>query len=264
MSAAARWRISCGGASRTMGWRRHCWPRAHRRCSTKGLISTSPQHPILLNVGGGTVEDIVRWSESYHGLAAALLATRTPSLLNEGTNFNDNYVFPYQPVKVNDVAGAIQIQDAFELYEWFESPGDPVYYAPHLADSMLPGVPFKRILFQLARLDLTMPNMATTRLIKAANHPTTWEYRHDIALADGLSLPQDPHPFLALFIGISGSTVEFPSLDGIQIGLAAQQQVAGFFASDGRTAPDPNTFLPGGFPQGLFEVPAHLPEDNGY
>ena len=218
----------------------------------------------VLNVGGGTVEDIVRWSESYHGLAAALLATRTPSLLNEGTNFNDNYVFPYQPVKVNEVAGAIQIQDAFELYEWLESPGDPVYYAPHLADSMLPGVPFKRILFQLARLDLTMPNMATTRLIKAANHPTTWEYRHDIALADGLQLPQDPHPFLALFIGISGSTVEFPSLDGIQIGLAAQQQVAGFFASDGQTAPDPNTFLPSGFPPGLFEVPAHLPEDNGY
>jgi pimeloyl-ACP methyl ester carboxylesterase len=218
----------------------------------------------VLNVGGGTVEDIVRWSESYHGLAAALLGARTPSLLNEGTDFNDNYVFPYQGVKVNDVAGAIQIQNAFEFYEWFEAPGDPVYYAPHLADSMLPGVPFKRILFQLARLDTTMPNMATTRLIKAANHPTTWEYRHDIALADGLQLPQDPHPFLALFIGISGSTVEFPSLDGILIGLAAQQQVAGFFASDGQTAPDPNTFLPAAFPQGLFEIPAHLPEDNGY
>jgi hypothetical protein len=218
----------------------------------------------VLNVGGGSVEDIVRWSESYHGLAAAILGARTPSLLNEGTDFNDNYVFPYQPVLVNDVAGAIQIQNAFELYEWFESPGDPVYYAPHLADSMLPGVPFKRILFQLARLDLTMPNMAATRLVKAANHPTTWEYRHDLALADGLQLPQDPHPFLALFIGISGSTVEFPSLDGILIGLAAQQQVAGFFASDGQTAPDPNTFLPSAFPQGLFEIPAHLPEDNGY
>src|ERR1017187_2712219 len=218
----------------------------------------------VLNVGGGSVEDIVSWSESYHGLAAALLGARTPSLLNEGTDFNDNYVFPYQPVLVNDVPGAIEIQNAFELYEWFESPGDPVYFAPHMAASMLPGVPFKRILFQLARLDTTMPNMATTRLIKAANHPTTWEYRHDIALADGLQVPQDPHPFLALFIGISGSTVEFPSLDGIQIGLAAQQQVAGFFASDGQTAPDPNTFLPAGFPQGLFEVPAHLPEDNGY
>ena len=218
----------------------------------------------VLNVGGGSVEDIVRWSESYHSLAAAILAARTPSLLNEGSDFHDNYVFPYQPVLVNEVPGAIQIQNAFELYEWLESPGDAVYYAPHMADSMLPGVPFKRILFQLARTDLTMPNMATTRLIKAANHPTTWEYRHDIALADGLPLPQDPHAFLALFIGFSGTTVEFPSLDGILICLAAQQQVAGFFASGGLTAPDPNTFLPASLPQGLFEIPPHLPEDNGY
>jgi hypothetical protein len=30
--------------------------------------------------------------------------------------------------------------------------------------------------------------------------------------------------------------VEFPSLDGIPIGLAAQQQVAGFFAFGGLTA----------------------------
>jgi len=218
----------------------------------------------VLNVGGGSVVDIVRWSPTYHPLAAALLGSRTPSLLNEGTDFNDNYVFPYQPVKVNDVPGAIAIQNAFELYEWLDSPGDPVYYAPHLVASPLPGRPYKKILFQLARDDETMPNMATTRLIKAANHPTTWEYRHDLALADGLQVPQDPHPFLALFIGISGTTVEFPSLDGILIGLAAQQQVAGFFASDGQSAPDPNTFLAPGIPQGLFEIPAHLPEDNGY
>jgi pimeloyl-ACP methyl ester carboxylesterase len=224
-----------------------------------------PNVPVsVLNVGGGTVEDIVRWSESYHGLAAAILGAHVPSLLNEGADFNDNYVFPYQPVKVNDVPGAIAIQNAFELYEWLQSPGDAVYYAPHMAASPLPGMPYKRILFQLARLDNTMPNMATTRLIKAANHPTTWEYRHDIALANGLQVPQDPHPFLALFIGISGSTIEFPSLDAIVIGLAAQQQVAGFFASNGRTAPDPNTFLPVGYATGLFEVPPHLPEDNGY
>ena len=218
----------------------------------------------VLNVGGGSVVDIVRWSPAYHSLAADLLGSRTPSLLNEGTDFNDNYVFPYQPVDVNEVPGAIAIQNAFELYEWFEAPGDPVAWAPHMAASPLPGVPYKRILFQLARKDLTMPNMTTTRLIKAANQPTTWIYRHDLALADGLDLPQDPHPFLALFIGISGNTVEFPSLDGILIGLAAQQQVAGFFASGGITAPDPNTFLPSAIPQGLFQIPAALPENNGY
>ena len=218
----------------------------------------------VLNVGGGTVADIVRWSNSYHPLAAALLGARTPSLLNVGTNFNDNYVFPYQPVKVNDVPGAIEIQNAFELFEWLDAPGDPVYYAPHLVASSLPGVRAKHILFQLARADQTMPNLATTRLVKAANHPTTWMYRHDLALADGLPVPQDPHPFLALFIGISGSTVNLPSPTAALIGLAAQQQVAGFFTSDGKTAADPNTFLPSFLPQGLYEKPAHLPEDLGY
>jgi pimeloyl-ACP methyl ester carboxylesterase len=219
----------------------------------------------VLNVGGGTVVDIVRWSSAYHSLAAALLGARMPSLLNEGTNFNDNYVFPYQPVLVNEVPGAIQIQNVFELYEWLESPGDPVYYAPHLVSSSLPGVQAKNILFQFARADMTMPNPATTRLIRAANMQFwTWEYRHDLALADGLPLPQDPHPFLVLFIGISGSTVEFPSLQAILIGLAAQQQVAEYLASDGMVIPDPNTFLSSSLPQGLFEVPTALPEDLGY
>jgi hypothetical protein len=219
----------------------------------------------VLNVGGGTVVDIVRWSSAYHGLAAALLATRTPSLLNEGTDFNDNYPFQFQAVRVNDVPGAIQIQNALELYEWLESPGDPVYYAPHLVSSPLPGVPAKHILFQLARADRTMPNPATTRLIEAANlRLQTWMYRHDLALADGLDLPLDPHPFLALFIGISGTSVQFPPLDGLLIGLAAQQQVAGYLSSDGATIPDPNTFVPSFLPQGLFEVPAHFPEDMGY
>jgi hypothetical protein len=219
----------------------------------------------VLNVGGGTIVDIVRWSSSYHGLAAAELASRVPSLLNAGNDFNDNYVFPFQPVKVNDVPGAIQIQNAFELYEWLESPGDPVYYAPHLVNSSLPGVPAKHILFQFARADTTMPNPATTRLINAAFlRPSTWEYRHDLALAAGLPLAQDPHPFLALFFGISGSTVEIPNLDEILIGLAAQHQAAAFYASDGQTIADPNTFLPASLPQGLFEVPARLPEDLGY
>ena len=219
----------------------------------------------LLNVGGGTIVDIVRWSDSYHALAAAELANRMPSLLNAGSDFNDNYVFPFQPVKVNDVPGAIDIQNAFELYEWLESPGDPVYYAPHLVASSLPGVPAKHILFQFARADTTMPNVATTRLINAAFlRPSTWEYRHDLAMAAGLPLPQDPHPFLVLFFGISGDTVEIPNLDEILIGLAAQQQAAAFFQSDGQTILDPNTLLPSSLPPGLFEIPARLPVDLGY
>ncbi len=68
-----------------------------------------------------------------------------------------------------------------------------------------------------------------------------------------------------LFIGISGSTVEFPSLQGILIGLAAQlQRLAQYLASDGMVIPDPNTFLSPSLPQGLFQIPTALPEDLGY
>ena len=110
-----------------------------------------------------------------------------------------------------------------------------------------------------------MPNMATTRLIKAANHPTTWEYRHDIALADGLPLPQDPHPFLALFIGISGTTVQFPSLDGILIGLAAQQAGGGVLRLRRADRAGPQ-YVPAvrRFRRDCSKFRAHLPEDNDY
>ncbi len=109
-----------------------------------------PKVRASVNVGGSTVAVVYRAvGSSYHSLAAALLAARVPSLLNEGTDFNDNYVYPYQPVKVNDVAGAIPIQNAFELYEWLQSPGDPVYYAPHLVSSSLLGVRARTSCFSL-------------------------------------------------------------------------------------------------------------------
>ena len=53
-------------------------------------------------------------------------------------------------------------------------------------------------------------------------------------------------------------------MQAILIGLAAHEQVARYLASDGMVFPDPNTFLPSSIPQGLFEVPAALPEDLGY
>jgi hypothetical protein len=120
------------------------------------------------------------------------------------------------------------------------------------------------VLFQFARLDDTMPNVATSRLIQAAGQPTVWEYRHDLALSEGLQVPNDPHPFLVMFIGINGTTVELPTLDGIAIGLAAQRQIAGYFESDGTSAPSASGFLPPGYDPNLFQIPANLPENNGY
>ena len=72
-------------------------------------------------------------------------------------------------------------------------------------------------------------------------------------------LPKNPHSYLELFLGVGGN-VTLPSLPGIFLSLAAQSQVAGFFASDGTTVPNMNDIFPGPF----FEIPSTLPNDLGY
>jgi hypothetical protein len=210
----------------------------------------------VMNVGGGSVVDIVRWSQAYQSIGAALLSSQTPPLLPPGTPFNDNYPFRDEPVKVNDKPGQSDVQNFLELLEWLQNPGDPLAFAPRLAP--------KPVLFQIARADRTMPNPASSELVRAAGmQGSTWLYRHDLALATsfGGQLPQDPHPFLALFLGLGGGSVSVPALPALLIGLAAQSQVADFFTADGAANPDPNQSL---FGLQLFEIPAKLPNDLGY
>jgi hypothetical protein len=89
-------------------------------------------------------------------------------------------------------------------------------------------------------------------------------YRHDLARAAGADLPVNPHPFLVLFVNLDGGAVELPSVVGLAVSIDAQQQLAGFFASGGRTIPDANNFsrLLLGLP--VFEVPSSLPWDLGF
>lgn len=218
-----------------------------------------------LTVGGGSVIDLTRWSPSYRPLAAGVLRSLQPTLLNKGDDFDENYVLRYLPVKVNQVAGAIDIQNHFELLEWLQAVGDPIPYAPHLRSSTLPNVPIKPVLWQYARGDRTVPNPANTALVRAANmRDTTWIYRHDLARKASSTLPEDPHAFLLFFLSAGNGTVTLPDLGGLAISLAAQQQVAGFFTSDGTTIPDPNAIVRFVFGQDLFEHPDFLPEDLGY
>jgi len=218
-----------------------------------------------LNVGGGSVVDLARWSPSYHALTAALLAVHQPAVLNKGADFDENYVLRWQPGKVNTVPGAIAIQNLFEIFEWMDMTGDPIAYAPHLWSSTLPGVPLKPTLWQIARGDRTVPNPASSSLIRAANmRQWTWMYRHDTALTRVPSLPADPHSFLALFLSLEGDKIELPGLQGLAISYAAQQQIAGYFKTGGMVIPNPNPVVRlVGLPD-LFEVPAELPEDLGF
>ncbi len=210
----------------------------------------------VLNVGGGSVVEIARWSQSFQSLAAAVL----------GTALNDNYVLPYQPAKVNNVAGAIDLQNLLELYEWMGMPGDPLAYAPHLRASTLPGVPVKPVMWQIARADRTVPNTASYSLIRAANmRESTWLYRHDLARPVAPDLPVNPHTYLLLFANLDQDSVSLGGLRATAISFVTQQQMAGFLSTAGAEMPDPNGLaIRLLFGRSLFEIPASLPVDPGY
>jgi pimeloyl-ACP methyl ester carboxylesterase len=213
------------------------------------LTALEPDLPVVaLNVGGGSVIDISRWSPAFQGILRLGLGTRQPSLLNAGNaNYNENYVLRDQPAKVNDVAGAIDIQDYFERIEWASATGDPLAYAPLLRDPQLAGLPAKRVLFLFGIGDETVPNPAESALVRAANmRESTWVFRNDLARAANPGLSKDPHAYLTNILsgGVAAS-----------VALATQAQIAAFFSSNGTKITDPNS--PG---LNYFEVPVKLPE----
>ncbi len=217
------------------------------------LTALEPDLPVVaLNVGGGSVVDISRWSPAFQSLLKLALAARRPALLNVGNaSYNENYVLRDQPVKINDVPGAIDIQDYFERIDWAGAVGDPLAYAPLLRASPFTWPPEKKILFLFAIGDRTVPNPAESALVRAADmRESTWIFRNDLARAANPSLPADPHAYLTNVLsgGIATS-----------IALATQSQIAAFFASNGTKIPDPNV-------AGLnyFEVPVKLPESLGF
>jgi pimeloyl-ACP methyl ester carboxylesterase len=227
----------------------------HSFGGTYGTILTAVEPNILaaaLNSAGGTLTDITRTSQSFHALGILILGGRTPSLLNKGGDFDDGSVLRYRPVRVEDVPGAIAIQEFLDLTEWYGTSGDAVSYAPHLASSTLPGVPIKPVLFQYGGGDTVVPNPAETNLVRAANMREKTRYlRYDLARAAVPQLPASPHSAIA----------EINSPAELTLAAAIQQQIAGFLASSGSAVPDVNDMVRPLFGKDLFEAPAFLTED---
>jgi pimeloyl-ACP methyl ester carboxylesterase len=218
-----------------------------------------------LNVGGASTEDIVRWSPAYTSLADQALGVNIPSLLNQGSGFNEDYVLPGQPVHNVTVPGALNIQNFFETVEWLSMSGDPIAFIQHLQVSPLQGLTARPALMQFARDDMTVTNPANSMLIRVGGlQNSTWEYRHDLARPLDPALPADPHPYLVLFVSLSGGNIQLPGLDALAISLDAQGQLASFLASDGQTIPDPNQLSKLLFGTSLFQIPTTLPFDFGY
>jgi len=200
------------------------------------------------NVAGGSIIEVARLG-GFRPLVGIALATRIPSLINvpdpSGIAFNENLPLRNQPPVINTVPGAIAIQEAIENSEWVSQSGNPVAYAPHIRRDPLDGVEAKSIIVQFAKGDQTVPNPTTSAILRAgdlADRATF--FRNDLAFAANPATPKNPHTFL--------TRINVPAVAGIA--LAAQEQIAVFFASDGTIITDPGP---------LFEVPIvpPLPED---
>ena len=205
------------------------------------------------NVPGGSIAEVARLGV-FRFLTAIALATRQPQLLNLpptpgvpapfNLNFNENMPLRNLPPVVNTVPGATAIAQVLERNEWVQQSGNPVSYAALIRKNPLPGSAAKPVIIQFAKGDVTVPNPTSVALVRAGSlADRTMLFRNDLAFAANPLVPKNPHTFLTN-IG-SAATVGFA--------VAAQRQIAAFFASNGVLTIDPDG--PGPF----FEMPITLP-----
>ena len=207
------------------------------------LLGLEPDiHAGVANVPGGPIIEIARLSPIFRPLVGISLITRTPSLYNAApnssfTSFVENIPLRNMPLVVDTVPGASAIQAVIDNTEWAQQAANPAAYAPFIT---------RPVIIQFARGDKTVPNPTATAILRAgklASRATI--FRNDLAFAANPAVNKNPHTFLTSVTGA-----------GAAYALAAQHQIAAFFASDGAITVDPDG--PGPF----FEAPTSmLPED---
>jgi len=207
------------------------------------LLGLEPDiHAGVANVPGGSIIEIARLSPSFRPLVGSSLITRTPSLYNavpnaSFTSFVENIPLRNLPLLVDTVPGASAIQAVIDNTEWAQQAANPAAYAPFIT---------RPVIIQFARGDKTVPNPTASAILRAgqlASRATI--FRNDLAFAANPAVNKNPHTFLTSIAGA-----------GASYALAAQHQIATFFASDGAITIDPDG--PGPF----FETPTSmLPED---
>jgi hypothetical protein len=194
----------------------------------------------VLNVPGGPIVDIARLSGFRHNLADVLKVSK-PNLLNGGpgrNGFTESIPGRLDPPVVRPVRGAIALQESFADSNWYERSGSPEAFAPLLRLRPLRGAPQKRVLFQTAYGDQTVPNPTAGTLYHAGDlFDRVTYYRNDKTPTYGT----DPHGFLA-----------DPRLSGREQG---QTEMITFLASGGMTVVDPDGSGP------VFEVPVAIRTD---
>lgn len=180
---------------------------------------------------------------------------RTPSLLNAGTDFNEDYVLRDQPAKVVTVAGAIDIQNLFGELEWLHASGDPLSYAPHLQRSPLPNMQPRPVLFSSGLGDQSVPAPASTALVRAAGMAeSSVLFRADLAAPVALQV------CCRIAANAHGHLIDATNAAASLISKAVQQVALGFVTSGGQTIPDGNEIFQKSLPFAstvkIFDVPA--------
>ena len=218
----------------------------------------------VANVPGGPIIEIARLSPSFRPLVAYALFGRIPQLHNLGTIpiptppsflplFNENIPLRNLPAVINNVPGAMAIQEVLDNTEWVSQSGNPVAYAPHLRKSPLEDIEPGPVIIQFAKGDQTVPNPTASAIFRAGDLTDRSTYfRNDLVRAarpappNVSPVPANPHTFL--------TNLQFPLV--ADLAVAAQQQIAIFFGSDGAVVVDPDGSGP------FFEVPivGPLPE----
>jgi hypothetical protein len=249
----------------------------------------------VLNAAG--TDETGRLSPVNRSGYGAFLQSRTPSLINSpgiasldgisvGTpGFNENLPLRdgvpmtaefadrttqiIQSPVTNTVVGAMDIQQLIDRIEWAAQSGDPAAFAPYLRSSPLDRMAAKTVILQVAKGDRIVPNPTSAAIVRAGELADwTTFYRNDLAFTVNPSLPNQPHVWPHFFL----AAPNFPQV--AEVSLAAQEQIASFFASDGTTVIDPDPvrvdhdFDPATPPREAFafEVPiaGAPPEDLNY
>jgi hypothetical protein len=155
-------------------------------------------HAGVSHCAGGALIENFRLSPERRFVVETALAARIPPLINVGgTEFDENIPLRDQPPVTNTVAGAMEIQEFIEHWEWVSQSGNPVAYAPYLRKNPLEGMVAKSFIFQFARGDQIVPNPTSTAILRAgdlADRATF--FRNDLAHAENPAGPKDPHGFL--------------------------------------------------------------------
>ena len=207
--------------------------------------------------------DLLSLRPSGRTMVGTALAARTPSLLNSAYGltslggisttapfYNENIPLRDLPPVTNTIPGAMAIQEYFDRIEWVQASSDAATMAPHLEFEPLTGVPAKSVMVLYAKGDMTAPNPRTTALVRAGVlREKTIFYRNDVAYAEDITVPKDPHTFLQPL-----TTAGIPG----QVARGGQTTIADFFASGGTSINQPE-------PARFFELPIQvMPEDYSY